>query len=205
MSLNKKPKGYFKYFLIVDSETSGIASGSDDVAINRNTGEYYQAVSFGLIVVDFETMTAVDKLYVEIKWDGMSGWSKKAESVHKLTQEYLANHGVTRPEAVELIGNFIINHFGPATPIVLAGHNPAFDMCFLKELMRSEGIELMFSHRMLDTNSIGAIMFNTYNSDDLFQLISSRNSTKHNALEDALCSLKVFQVARALSTQCIGE
>lgn len=202
--MNNKPKGYFEKLLILDCETSGLING-DNSAINSKTGEYCQAVSMGLIVVNSTTLAKIDELYVEIQWDGKSQWHDRAQQVHGLTKQYLKEHGVPRYEAVELIGNFILYNFGPDTAITVAAHNPHFDVAFLRELMESEGIVLKFSHRKVDTNSIGFAVFNTYTSDQLFELIGiTRDPKNHNALDDARGVLKVLQTVKTLSTKLIG-
>lgn len=191
---NKKPRGYFEKVLAIDIESSGMAYSrdSDDPSINPRTGDVYQVVSIGLIVASVATFKPIEELYVEIKWDGKSVWSKEAERVHGLTREYLSQHGVDREDAVTEIGNLIINHWGPDIPVCLLGHNVAtFDMWFLKRLMRSEGIELRFGNRYIDTNSIGVATFGTFNSDDLFAAAGcpERDPHNHNALDDARYAL----------------
>lgn len=203
--MDNKPKGKFNKFLVIDTETSGIQKNSDDSAVNIHTKSYCQALSVALIVADSDKLTSLDELYIEIQWDGSSQWDMEAQRIHGMTKEYLMEHGVSRSEAVELIGNFILSHFGPNTAITIAGHNPHFDLCFLRELMRSEDIELRFSNRMIDTNSVGFAVYNTYNSDDLFNLFSAKPRDTHNALLDARSVLKVLNITRMLSTRLMED
>lgn len=203
--MNTKPKGYFEKILVVDFETSGIALGCDDASYNPSTGATYQAVSVGLIVVNAQTLKPIDELYVEIKWDGVSTWNDRAQEVHGLSREYLEANGMSTSDAVIEVADLILNHWGPTGNVVLMGHNVAtFDLWFLKRLLRSEGIEVRFSNRTLDSNGLGFSVFSTYNSDDLFEQIGCvRDPTKHNALEDAKQSLQVFRMVRTLSNQML--
>ena len=199
MSSIKHPRGYFKYLLAADAETSGLCFGSDNPVSNPKTGEHYQAVSFGLIVVDAETFQPVEDLYVEIQWNGKSNWTAGAEKIHGLSKDYLAKNGLTQEEAVVAIAELVLKYWGADGTISLIGQNVAtFDLHFLRDLVRSQGIEFKFGNRHTDTHGLGHTVFGTYNSDDLFELVGVVRKD-HNSLEDAYASLKVVQVVRAMS------
>lgn len=203
--MSDKPVGYMTRLLGLDMETTGLAYNADDPSFNPRTKEYYQPVSVGLIVVDADTLKTIEELYIEIKWDGKSVWNKKAEQVHGLTKEYLQEHGVTYEDAVVQIGNLLLDHWGPDSPIHILGHNPWFDLCFFRRLMRTQDIDLKFGNKMIDTNSLGFAVFGTYNSTDLFDMIGVRHSSgKHNALTDARNSVEVVRRTRMLADQCFG-
>ena len=139
MTENKKPRGHFDYFLAIDCETSGMSFGTDDPSINTKTGQVYQSVSWGLIVVDATTLKTVEELYLEIKWDGESEWDKRAEKVHGLSLAHLEEHGMSTEDAVVAIAGLILKYWGPDTPLCLAGHNVmTFDMPQLS-MVRSKG------------------------------------------------------------------
>lgn len=194
-----KPKGYFDYFLSVDCETSGMAFNEDDPSINTKTGQVYQSVSWGLVVVDATTLKTVEELYIEIKWDGESEWDKRAENVHGLSLAYLEENGMTSEEAVVAIAGLILKYWGPDVPVCLAGHNvQTFDMFFLKRLLRSQGIEIKFGNRHICTNTLGATVWKTFNSDDLFDIVGYPHRNTHNALDDARAVLHTLQVTRRL-------
>ena len=89
----KKDRGHFQFLLAIDAETSGLFPYELDVS-TKNKDEYYQAVSWGIIVADAETLLPIEKLYVEIKWDGKSLWNDRAEKIHGLSKEYLEEHGM---------------------------------------------------------------------------------------------------------------
>lgn len=203
--MSSKPKAYFNKLLVVDCETSGFLR-SDNPAHNKETGERYQAVSWGIIVADADKLTPIKELYLEVKWDGKSNWDMGAQKVHKLSKEYLNEHGVTTTEAVEEIAGLILEQFGPGTVVTIAGHNPWFDLCFLRDLLRSEGLEIKFSSRLIDTNSVGFAVFSTYSSNELFEIVSpNQRNEKHNALEDAQNALKVLRLTRQLTNDLIDK
>lgn len=207
-TLPGKPRGYFEYLLVIDSETTGIAIGCDDPSYNPNTGDTYQAISWGVAVADARTLKPIEQLYVEVKWDGVSKWTREAEKVHGLSIEYLEENGVEPEVAVEQIASLILKYWGPANSIVTLGHNVAtFDVWFLKRLMRSHGINLRFGNRHVDSFSLGFGSFGSFNSDDLFEQagLPVRDTNKHNALDDALYSLESVRIAKMLFGTVLGE
>jgi len=196
-----KPRGYFKYLLTIDCETTGLNFETDDPSDGQQT------VSWGVIVADATTLKPVEDLYVEIKWNEESirkreedpSFGKKAEKIHGLTQDYLEQNGVTEEEAVTQIANLILKYWGPTVSVRTLGHNVhTFDMPFLRSMFRRVGIELKFGNRHYDTNSLGFMVYETFNSDDLFSIIGFDERGQHNALEDAHMALKSARVTRKL-------
>jgi DNA polymerase III epsilon subunit-like protein len=197
----KKPKGYFDKIFAIDCETTGLKFDSDDPSIG------HQSVSWGVVVANAQTLKPIEKLYVEIKWSDASKalrkqdptYGKKAESIHGLTMEYLEEHGVTETEAVEKIGALILKHWGPENCIRCLGHNVAtFDIPFLRRLFRSVGIELKFGNRHYDTNTVGFVNWETFTSDELFNMIGFADRTEHNALVDAVQALETARITRLI-------
>lgn len=202
-----KPRGYIELALFIDAETSGIAFSSEDPTHDPVTGDTYQMVSVGLVVANALTLQPIEKLYVEIKWNGKSKWDKRAEAVHGLSLAHLEEHGVDEEEAVLLIGSLILKYWGPESPVCLGGHNVAtFDKFFLNRLLRTHGIVVRFGSKTLDTNALGFGTFGTHNSDDLFAEVGlpDRDPAKHNALIDAENALFTFRTIRQLFSRCIG-
>ncbi|MGI0075901.1 MAG: 3'-5' exonuclease [Nitrosopumilaceae archaeon] len=202
--MNNKLKGYFKYTLVLDCETSGIAFGADDPSFDPKQNLPYQSVSWGLIVVESHTLKTVEEMYVEIMWDSVSLWQTDAENIHKLSKDHLTKNGLTQEEVVEEIGGLLLKYWGPDNAIPTIGHNVgSFDIFFLRRLFRKFGIELKFSHRQCDTNSVGFATFGTYSSDELFQALELPPRKTHNALEDARMALEVVKRVRKLWRTCI--
>ena len=101
------PYGIGKYGLCCDWETTG----SD---FNGNSHATYQGISFGAIIFDTNTLEEVESVYCELKFDASKyKWSKEAEAIHGLSQEYLAENGMERDEALAELLNLIVKYMGP--------------------------------------------------------------------------------------------
>jgi DNA polymerase III epsilon subunit-like protein len=184
-TIKGKPRGHFDYVLAADCETTGLFFNEDDPSYNSKTGQTHQSVSWGFIVADAVTLKPIEKLYIEIKYNGTSEWNDRAFKIHGLSKEYLAENGMSEEDAAAAIANLIIKYWGPTGNICLLGHNVVtFDMWFLKRLMRGQCIELKFGNRHIDTFSLGQCTIGIFNSDDLFDECGLPVREKHNALED---------------------
>lgn len=204
MTDNKNPEGFIEWILVADCETSGMSFNSDDPSIDAITGQTYQSVSWGFIVARASTFQPVERLYIEIKWNGKSLWSQKAQEVHGLTLEYLEDNGMSEEDAVVAIASLILKYWGPDNPVSLAGHNVGtFDLPFLRRLLRSQGIEVKFAHRHVDSSSVGLATFGTFTSDGLFEAIGIEVRNKHNALNDAEYSLTALRTVKQLFNACV--
>jgi len=189
----KKQAGYFEKILAIDAETTGLDFNNDDPSNG------HQAVSWGIVVADTTTLKPVEELYVEIKWNQESKqrrmddprFGKKAESIHGLTFEYLEEHGMEEKDAVLAIANLIIKYWGPTNRINCLGHNVhVFDVPFLKSLFRRHKLDVLFSSRHCDSNSVGFTTVGAYTSNALFETMGFDPRDSHNALEDAKMSLE---------------
>lgn len=197
--MSNPPIGYFKYCLAIDCETTGLAKGEIDPTLCSKTGKYYQAISFGVVILETETLKEIESLYVEIKWDGKSEWSIEAENIHGLSKKYLEENGVDEEDAVGMIGELILKYFDPSKTIPLLGHNVAtFDRYFLDRLFKKYGIYLNFGARHIDSSTIGFTLFNLFHSDQIFQKIGLQDRGKHNSLEDIRHTIEVVRTARTL-------
>lgn len=198
--LNKKPKGFFKYVLAIDSETTGIGKGDDP-----SKGQ--QAISWGIIVADAQTLLPVEKLYVEIKYNDESNDARLtdpsfgvgASDIHGLTYAHLEEHGVDEEDAVVQILELIVKYWGPSQQLKCLGHNVvSFDIPFMKSMFRRYGIEMMFASRHCDSNSVGFAVLETYTSDQFFSAMGFTDRNSHNSLEDIYQSLESCRRIRVL-------
>lgn len=212
-TVKDKPKGYFKHLLAIDCETTGLCFNADHPSHNPKTGERHQALSWGIVVLDSETFEQVEELYVEIKWNDESKAQREkdpkfgtfAEKIHGLTYEYLEENGVTEEEAIEQIGAIIMKYWGPTVSIRLLGHNVhLFDLDFFRDMFRRNGIELNFGNRHYDTNSIGWCAFETFTSDQLFELVGFDARGAHNALDDIKMTIASAKAVRDIVQHAIG-
>jgi DNA polymerase III epsilon subunit-like protein len=208
MTMTTKPRGHFDLILAIDCETTGLAYNADDPSFDPKTGQTYQAISWGLVVVEAARLKTIEELYVEVQWDGKSVWSPDAQKIHGLSKEHLAKNGKTPEEAVELIANLILDYWGPSSPVCLLGHNvTTFDRYFLKRTLREFGIEIKLGNRHIDTFSVGYSTFGTFNSDELFQVVGlpDRDPNNHNALVDAQNAVEAVRRVKTIFTHAIGE
>ncbi len=169
----------------IDVETSGLSFDGD---VTHN----HQIVSIGLIVADNE-FNEIDSFYREIKHNGTSHWSSKAEAIHGLSKEYLETNGIEEGQAVLEITEFLLKYFNPDESILFLGHNArSFDIPFFNKLTNKFDIYFKISHRCVDSFSIGFVAFGAENSEELFKIFY-KNRDKHNALDDARMSLGCCQ------------
>jgi DNA polymerase III epsilon subunit-like protein len=160
----------------------------------------------GLIVSEPKSFKEIEKLYIEIKWNGESEWNDYAFKIHGLSKEYLEDNGVDEEDAAAQIVELIMRHFDTNKAIVLCGHNVAsFDKFFLKSLLRKFGIELKFSHRAIDSFPIGLITVQAYDSDELFSKMELSERKKHNSLEDIEYTLKSIRMINKLVNRCLDS
>ena len=200
-----KPKAYYRYVLAMDCETSGLAYKADDPSYDPVTGNEYQAVSWGLIVAESETLEPVEELYLEVKWNGDAKWEMGAQNIHGLSVEYLEENGLDEEEAAVEMANLIMKYWGPDNYVRSLGQNVAtFDVWFARRMMRRHDLEIAFGNRHVDTSTIGLVNFGVYNSDDLFEQLGIVRGA-HNALEDAKASLEACRVSRLAFKAALGD
>jgi hypothetical protein len=179
-------------FLVLSCETSGL-NMKDRFNPQKIGNGYYQSLAWGLIVVDKE-FNILDELYTEIAWDGASKWDDQAQSAHQFTIEYLAVNGVTEVAALEEIGSFIVEHF-ETSAIQVAGCNTLFALSFLNDMFSRHGIQLKFSNKQYDLNTLGGVLFDTQSRDELFQIIGCKSASR-NALITARNIVKSFKTIK---------
>lgn len=204
---NDKPAGYFEKLLAIDCETTGLNWDTDDPSIG------HQPISWGIIVADAASLKSIEELYVEIKWNDESKAARKADPefgagasrIHGLTSEYLEKNGVSEDEAVALIANLILKHWGPTTQVKTLGHNVhSFDVPFLRAMLRRHDIDIPIGSRHYDSNSVGFCTVGAFTSDALFNTMGFDSRDSHNALEDARMALESCRRIKVLWDAKIG-
>lgn len=205
--MSKPPAGYFERIFSIDCETTGLNFNTDDPSIG------HQAVSWGIVVADTRTLKPIEELYVEIKWNEASlesrladkKFGKFAEGIHGLTFDHLEKHGVDEEDAVcdilELFQKYNANGV-----VRTLGHNVhLFDLPFLRSMLRRHQVELKFGNRHYDTNSGGFMCFETYTSNELFELCGHDPRGSHNALDDAKMALDCARQMRIMMNSLLGD
>ena len=175
--MSKKSTGVPKFSLGLDTETSGFSL--------PNFASKHQMISYGAVIVDNESLEIVDALYNEIKFDDTKYiWDAGAEAIHGLSREHLSKNGLSSMDAACALAEFMLKYFGPDPSIMLIGHNPKFEVAFMKQLL--EPLEIMpnLYDRMIDTSVLGFTAFNNTKSDFIFNKLGFEDRGTHNALED---------------------
>ena len=200
LNYNDKPRAYFNLLFAFDCETSAI---NFDNKLNPAQG--CQAVSWGIMILNANTLETLEELYIEVKWNGISDWSPEAEKVHGLSKEYLEEHGMDEQEALVEIANLIGKYWAGDTMVNTLGHNSiSFDLPFLIDLYDKYDLKLKCSHRNVDTNTLGFMLLRTYNSDDLFASLALPERELHNALEDIQYTVECARRIRILWDGKVG-
>lgn len=187
-----------KYVLAFDCETSGLASKSPDPSIDQTTGEFYQSVAWGLVVLDFATFEPVETYKGYIKPIKGAQWNKRAEAVHGLSQEWLNMNGRDEEEVVVDMCEIILRYWGSTTPVIALGHNVAFDIAFFRSMAARHGVEIRFSNRVVDTNSLIMGLMNITGSDAMFEAFGLPARSAHDPLEDILMTVICAQQMREI-------
>jgi len=157
------------------------------------------------MVLNANTLETLEELYIEVKWNGTAEWSQEAENVHGLTKEYLEENGVSEEDALVEIANLIQKYWGIKGSINTLGHNSvSFDLPFLFDLYDKHDLQLKFSYRNIDTNTLGFTLLRTYHSDDLFKSVALPERTVHNALEDIRMTVDSVRRIRILWDAKVG-
>lgn len=115
-----KIKGSYDFILAIDCETTGLCLNHESPVYNPKTQERHQTVSWGIIIADAQTLTPIEQLYTEIKWNDASKKQRKdnlkfgsfAETIHGLTYDHLEKNAITEEQAVEQIGSLIVKYWG---------------------------------------------------------------------------------------------
>jgi len=199
-----KPKGYFKYLLALDAETSGMFYNQIDPSTDGK--DFYQSISWGFIVADSLTLKPVDEVYIVLNWDGKSLWNQQAQDIHGLSKTHLAEHGVSYEEGATELFEMLLKYWGPDSVITTLGHNHVmFDLYFMRRWLEPLGVMPKISHRNIDTNALGFVGFQSYSSDELFHKVGlpERDPKKHNALTDAAYALETARRFRSIFNSVI--
>jgi hypothetical protein len=97
-----------------------------------------------------------------------------------------------------MLGEFLLDHFGPTGKIMFLGHNPQFDIAAMRQLLEPFGIMPNLHHVVLDTSALGWITCSKFAANDLFEFFLGGRPEKHGALNDAEMTLAVARIVREL-------
>lgn len=202
----KKPMFHPRFGLCIDWETTGSDWENPLGSIVK-----YQGISFGAAIFETDTFEIVESIYREVQFDDSKyQWTKEAEKIHGISQEYLKENGISREDAAADIYEMIIKFIGPTDKIMFLGHNCQFDIDFTNQLVTDVGLpKLNLHHVKLDTSALGFITLGLYKSDHLFQRMGFSRPEKHNALDDVKMTLTTCQIINSImkveASKYLGE
>lgn len=188
-----------------DCETSGLNWGYDEPANNIKVCDGFQSVSWGFVALDAKTYKTLGEKYIEIKWNGKAKWTQGAEKIHGLSKEYLEENGVSEEEAIVEMVEFWSEFVDLQNELFFMGHHwRAFDHFFLEDLFYRHEVEgIRFSHKVLDTYSLGMGTLGKSSSDDIFKAVGLEQRTTHNALEDAQMTAEAWKRINRIWTRLL--
>ena len=125
----------------------------------------------------------------------------RSMAIHGIRLEWLSENGESPARVCERFER-VLRHQGTST-VILAGHNIAIDIAFMKRLYRvaNRAWPSMISHRSLDTHTMlwqlaaaGDIPFDACSSDGAFKHFdcSPPAELRHSALGDAIATKQLF-------------
>jgi DNA polymerase III epsilon subunit-like protein len=174
--------------LFLDTETGGLDPRS------------HSLLSLGLVVGDGPKLVNSLEILVRHEPYVVSGGGLKVNRINLVEHTAAA---LDPPVALTVLEVFLDQHFPHlCQPIILAGHNIAFDQAFLGAFLAGQGRGLeRFSHRTVDTHAIAAALrdagrlpLGNLSSTALFAHfgIQVPEEKRHTALGDALATFELY-------------
>jgi DNA polymerase III epsilon subunit-like protein len=176
-------------FLFLDTETGGLDPRGNSL------------LSLGLVVGDGpRVVNSLEILFRHEPYVVSAGGMK----VNRIDLVRHHEAALDPPVAMAVLEVFLEQHFPHrCQPIILAGHNVAFDQAFLEVFLAGQGREMepRFSHRLVDTHSLaaglrdaGRLPLDNLSSSALFAHfgILVPEDQRHTALGDALATFELY-------------
>lgn len=184
-----------KRYVFIDTETGGIIPGK------------HSLLSIGIVIWE-KDYGIIDKkeFYVKNNTYVITKEAQKINKFDRIQHEAIAED----PNVIiESLITFIGKYFPKNTFFPLAGHNIQFDINFLKAFLseHNRSFNQYFSHRAIDTYSIykalvlsGKISDNINSSHDAFAYFNISVANRHNALDDCIATVELFEKMLELIT-----
>lgn len=178
-----------RQILVVDVETTGCDPRHDAI------------VEIGACLLSPDTLAELEQFSSRVR--PSASIQPGALLVHGLTEDILAEEPGIRPVMESFLS------FAPADAI-LAGHNVAFDISFIRAALESQGIEYPFDYHSIDIWSVAYVdllrrgmLPGALTLDTLGQLYGVARSGYHSAIEDARISTRILrELLAGASTKC---
>lgn len=130
--------------------------------------------------------------------EGEIGSDPRSMEVNGIDLDWIRKYGVSPKTAVRKVEKFL-NGLGMGRPLMICGHNVAFDMAYMRRLYTLAGKDTPrdFSHRSIDTHTLlwalaaqGRLPRTARSSDGAFGHfdIAPPDDKRHTALGDAIAT-----------------
>lgn len=184
-----------QYILAIDAETTGLVSSKKSLrpSISDDGSERHQAIAWGVVVATLGDYEPVEMFSRKIQLQPGMSWSPQAEKVHGISKEQLALEGVEEEDFIVELAELVMKYWGTTVPVIVLGHNVAFDLDFLKAALERHGVQIHFSNRVIDSNSISLGLAGLTSSDKMFEFFDLPKRTTHDPLDDILMTLIAVQ------------
>lgn len=185
-----------KQLLFIDTETGGL------------NPEIHSLLSLALAAWDSNS-GLIDTCEIYFNHDKYS-ITNKATEINKINESNISymDNFISPDHAIKEIEWFCKKNFLEPNSIVIAGHNVAFDISFLKKLYSNQrsNYNARFSHRFVDTHSIMYYLqmvnrlpeYLKLDSSNAFDYFGLHVKNRHTALGDALATVKLFEALLSL-------
>lgn len=179
---------YNEKILFIDTETGGQIPGK------------HSLLSAALVVWDINN-GIVDSIEFFLHSNDYV-YTEEAIKINKFNIEEHKLKAIPAIEFIKSIDLFCAKHFPEGYLIPLGGHNIQFDVNFLKVLYSSQNrsFNSRFSHRTLDTYSIGKYLFDcrlldidSLSSSKLFSNFKIDIKNRHSAIDDAKATAMLYE------------
>lgn len=171
--------------VVLDTETSGLDP------------DKHSLLSIGLVDWSGRKQTEIFVNEGEIVADPAS------MAVNGIDLDFIRERGVTPKSAVRKVEKFL-HKMGLGRPLMICGHNVAFDLAFMRRLYRMAGRDVPreFSHRSVDTHALlwalaaqGKVPREARSSEGAFTHfgVSPPPDKRHTALGDAIATRDLLE------------
>lgn len=183
-------------FIFIDTETGGIDPSK------------HSLLSIGMVAWSAED-GILGSLELFIKHDNYD-ITKEAILINGFNLDVHNSISLSPKEVIGKIVEFKETYFSRNELPTLIGHNIQFDTNFLKVFLikNNRSFNPLFSHRMIDTNSIlkyliisGKIPKEIKNLSDAIRFFNIKIKNRHSALDDCLATVSLFESMIGLITQ----
>jgi hypothetical protein len=185
--------------LSIHCHTSGMTFNGTDITEN------HQPLTISLAVLeDLDSLKIIDFLDVKIALQEHMIHDVSLERIHGIGEE-AARSGLSFADAAEVIGTFLITHFGIDESIMLFGYNVAtFHLPFMQKILHSEGLEFKFDSRSIDLYSVCSLI-NRFTMYDAVKFLLGEQQPPFTSNQFIKNYIKIYKMLKFLLLEQINN